>query len=142
MSFKWTFPGGKIESNITSIVLANNTSKTTKLTVPTGKIWLLYWISLTNPDDVVRDVIIMLYEETALTNVLTPLFAKAAMDASAAVRYVWPNAHVSGYLSNPGYPLILKADQTIAVTWAAGGASAGGTDADGLIAQIREIDAP
>lgn len=136
LAYVWL--AGKKKDNVTSITLVNDTAKTQDVTVPTGKAWLLLAFSVTNPDNVARDVTVTLYKEAAKTNVLQVLGVKAAMDANAAARYHGPG-NLTNYSQGDLYALPLEAGNTISVTWAAGGASAGATDADGLVVEVMEI---
>lgn len=135
--FAETFPSGKPEASITSITLVNNTAKTQDITVPTDSMWLIQTIKATNPDDVQRTTYIRLYNESAKTNLIANLIA-AALNATQELYY--PNSTTaSTQCPNAlGQGLLLAGGMTISVTWAAGGASTGGTDADGLVVFYRE----
>ena len=140
--FAWTFPGGKHKQEVTSLTLANNTAKTNDIVVPTGKIWILLGIKITNPDDVGRNIVIRLYKEAAKTNLLRTFQTATAMSASG--EYQWPSGTIS-VISHcrPNIPCeLLSAGNTLSIIWDTGGASAGGTDADGQVLDYLEIDAP
>jgi len=141
---KWTFPGGKLKQEVTSVVLVNNTAKTIDTVVPTGKRWLLLGVKLTNIDDVTRDVSVTLYKEAGKTNVLATLMFVSALAANGAAILMWPNNYVSttSKIEKSSDPILLVAGNTINVYWATGGASTGATDADGLVIEYLEVDAP
>jgi len=138
--FAFTFPGGRKVADVTSVTLANNTALTVNKTVGTGKRWLLLSIRLTNPDNVARNCSIIHYKEAALTNVLDYLGYIAGL--AAATAYQVPNTTTGTSTRSDGrtLPKVLDAGETVSVNWAAGGVSAGGTDADGLVVEYLELD--
>lgn len=139
--FVWTFPGGKLKQPVTSLTLVNNTEKVEDIAVPTGKIWVLLSVKARNPDDVTRDISVRTYKEAAKTNQISILTTQTVVPASVVQ---WPNTDPSSlYRQIPSVPAeLLAAGNVLEITWAAGGASAGGTDADGLVIAYLEIDAP
>lgn len=140
----WTFPGGKLKQEVTSVVLVNNTLKVIDTTVPAGKQWKLIGVKALNIDDVDRTVTINVYKEAGKTNLLREL-NKGALGANAGEHLHWPSEgvstgeadHTSQWADIPLVP-----GNTINVQWAAGGASTGATDADGLVIEYLEIDTP
>jgi hypothetical protein len=135
--FAESFPSGQPYASITSITLVNNTSKTQDITVPTDTLYYLQSIKATNPDDVARTITIALYNEAAKTNKILVLLSTSI---GAAGEINWPSS-VTGSVAQSGLPnkLLLGPFMTISVTWSAGGASAGGTDADGLVVFVRRL---
>lgn len=135
----WTFPAGKLKQEVTSITVVNATAKTVDTTVPTGKMWILLAVKMVNPDDVARVGVITKWKEAAKTNRLKTYISASI---SAGVTNQFPsnpaNTNQQRYPSNPAE--MLMAGNTIEVTWASGGASTGGTDADGLVIEYLEID--
>ena len=128
--------------SINSVTLVNNTAKEVLFTVPSGKTWFLHWLVLKNPDDVQRNCNISLYHEAAKTNLYGLLIDEAVVASAAAV---WPrNFHADDQncwwqmcAHALGFPL--KAGGTVRFYYAAGGVSAGGTDADGNILCYTEL---
>lgn len=138
----WTFPGGKPKQEVTEIVLVNNVEKVVDITVPTGKLWLLLSIKMVNDDDVNRTSTINKYKEAAKTNLITTLVAGLVILANGGLMH-WPNNYVDAMdAKSPFYPELLVAGNLLSIIWAAGGASAGATDVDGLVIEYLEIDAP
>lgn len=135
--FAWTFPAGNIHQEVTSITLVNNTAKTEEVLVPTGKIWLLMFIKMTNSDDVQRTLSCNLWLETAKTNLLARMFYVAT---GAAGSTYWPGGETD--IEGEVGTLILVGGNKLECTWAAGGASTGAVDADGLVMCYLEIDVP
>lgn len=129
----FTFPGGKHEQSITSLTLGNNTQKTVDTTVPAGERWLVLSIKVTNPDNVNRAVSIDIYKEAALTNFMRNLAYQA--DVAPNQRLQWPNFATEPWhnIQSVWSLVILETGNTISMKWMAGGASAGGTDADGIV---------
>lgn len=135
--FAETFESGSIEADPVSITLVNNTQKTQDFSVATDCIYELIAIKATNPDDVARVVTIELFKEVAKTNHIATL---GSGSVNAGSRLSWPGNSVSAAQNwlQPR-PCLLGPNWTIRVTWAAGGASAGGTDADGLVVWYRKL---
>ena len=140
--FVWTFSGGKPVQEVTSVPLVNNTALTIDKTVPAGKIWLLKSIKIVNPDDVGRSVTVVIYKEVAKTNTLDLIIS--GITITAAATRMLPSFIATSWASSSGLfkDKMMVAGNVLSITWAAGGASAGGTDADGLIVEYLEIDAP
>lgn len=133
----WTFPAGQIHQEVTSLTLVNNTSKTVDVAVPAGKVWMLLGVKITNPDDVNRDCSISLYKEAAKTNLLRIL---AADTLAAGATLTYPNS-VTGEKSEQNLysPHPLAAGNILSLLWTTGGASTGGTDADGIMLEYQEV---
>jgi len=128
---------GRKKSDVTSITLANNTAKTVDSTVPANKRWLLLGVKAMNPDDVGRDLYIDHYKEAAKTNLIRRL---AAETPAAGARTQWPSSVAGDVTKTPKHDLmVMDAGETISILWAAGGASSGGTDADGLVVDYLEV---
>jgi len=144
--FTWTFPGGKPKQEVTEVVLVNNVQKIIDITVPTGKIWILLRTKIVNCDDVGRNITVSKYKEAGKTNLIASFIRGIAVGASAVV-YI-PNPYVQATIASAipdtilQNPEIFVAGNTLSITWAAGGASTGATDADGLVIEYLEIDAP
>jgi len=137
MSFAWTFQGGRLVQPVTSVTLANNTALVVDKTVPAGKRWILLGAKMTNPDSVQRNCFMIIYKEAAKTNLLRWL-TTATVAATSWMQY--PNSNTgTSYLNHPTL-IVLDAGNTITFDWNAGGASAGGVDADGLILEYLEMD--
>ena len=141
---------GKIIHDVTSLTLVNNTAKTLNIVAPVGKKWLVVSIKVTNPDDQARTVYGILWKEAANTNKVMGLFYKADLAASGEIcSPSYSPTAIGAYQSQGGLPILLKGrtasgatdDTEIVITWATGGASAGGTDADGLVVTALELDA-
>jgi len=138
MSMAWVFQGGKKNIAVTSVTLVNNTALVTDVTVGTGKRWLLISVKITNPDSVTRNCYIIHYKESAKTNLVTRL-ADATNLASGATFHV-PSFQSTTSQTSAKMPFIMDAGETLSILWEAGGASAGGVDADGLVVEYMEID--
>lgn len=132
-----TFPGGRPDAIVTSVTLVNNTVKTLDNAVPTDEVWKLINIKATNPDDVARVIAFSIYKEAAATNHVCTL---SSQSRNAAAQLNWPNTEASA-LSVPPYnfEIVLGPGWIIRTVWATGGASAGGTDADGLVVWVRRM---
>lgn len=130
--------GGILRQSQNTVTLANNTALTINFTCPANKKWLLLGVTIHNPDDVNRDVTLRKFKEAGKTNLIAPLQSKTI---AATQEYVWPNqANVgdrSRQISTSPAELLI-AGNTLEVVWAAGGASAGGTDTDGLVFEYLE----
>lgn len=140
---EFDFPGGRVRQEATSVVLVNNTLKVIDTAVPDGKRWVVLSIKAMNPDNVDRTVSIRLYKEALKTNEIALLLSQS-LSAAGAERGMWPNTiatHAARSIAAiPGE--VLVAGNTINIQWAAGGASAGATDADGLVIEYLETDQP
>lgn len=135
--FSEIFPSGTVDARVTSLTLVNNTLKTLNVSVPTDELWALQTITMTNPDNVDRVCYARLFKEVAKTNMITQLMSGTV---AAASRLCYPNNAIAETHNNQtGEQLLLGPNMTIGFTWAAGGASAGGTDADGLVVFVRKL---
>jgi len=131
--FGWIFPGGELKTILTAITLVNNTAKNTLETVPAGERWLLLGTRLVNCDDVNRDVAI--YVKDVDDNLVHKLIGHAALVPTAYVQ--WPNRIPNVYDQHQAWwPVLLDPGDYIDFRHEAGGASAGGTDADGGITRV------
>ena len=137
----WTFPAGRFVQEVTSVTLVNATTKTIDTTVPANKRWLLLSVKATNGDNVARVVGLYLFKEAAKTNLIS-VYDSASVNTAEHINF--PNTIASrGVRSraiSPGE--VLEAGNTISVIWTSGGASAGATDADGLVICYLEIHVP
>jgi len=131
----WAAPAGKLIQEVTSITLVNNTQKTVDTTVPANKIWILKNIIAFNPDDVARTVSFKKYKEAAKTNLIKKYNGRAITTGSI----IWPAPANDDVTKAVSEDEILVEGNTIEVDWLSGGASAGGTDADGLVIEYLEI---
>jgi hypothetical protein len=132
-----TFPGGNFVTDIDSITLANNTLLNHDIIVPVGKRWVLLSIKAMNPDNVNRDISFNIYNEAAATNLAKHLDTRTI--ATTAQMY-WPNNGTGGEdRSNIPHLVIMSGGQLLRIIFAAGGASAGGTDADGVVITYLEL---
>lgn len=125
------FQGGRIYQSIQSLTLVNNTAKTIDTEIGAYRLWLTH-LKATNPDNVTRDINVEIYKEAAKTNHLRKLTYQAAVAAGGRIE--WPNS-ITGAADKTGLyaPIFLEEFNVLTVVWAAGGASAGATDADGLV---------
>jgi len=115
--------GGAIEDNYGSKTLENNTSASQIITVPAGKRWYLFGGHLMNGDDVVRACYVQL--RNASNQVIA--YLAQAQNVGANARLHWPNTEaVVTKLGGGGYPIPMLAGYNLYISWAAGGASAGG----------------
>lgn len=141
--FVWTFPGGKLHQEVTSITLVNATTLTEDVVVPAGKMWILLNIKMVNCDDVNRALYVEKYLEAAATNLIKRLISKAS---AAGDRVNWPSVISATEYSMPtqgGNPWELcAAGNLLRCVYETGGASTGATDADGLVIEYLEIDEP
>lgn len=135
---KFTFPGGEIKQEVTSITLVNNTTLTANFSVPSNKKWVLLGYKVTNPDDVDRGVTIEVWKEAAATNRLSRIDT-ATVVASGFLQFPYQGATSSRRQSGIVPAFLLVAGNTIRFVWGAGGASAGGVDADGVVLEYLEI---
>lgn len=134
-----TMLGGRLVQKVVSITLANNTGLLEHTNVPANKRWLLLGIKVNNPDDVARYVVIFKYKEAARTNLIRMLAINTALGANAEL--CWPNTDADITIGSPAnHTEIFVGGNVLTVNWVAGGASAGGTDADGLVIEYIEYD--
>lgn len=125
------------KQEVVEVVLVNNTAKAIDVEVPDGKIWLLLSIKMVNPDNVTRVIYVSWYKESAKTNLIGTLcYASTTTGGSLT----WPNTQEDALHIQCWFPCILKNGNVLSFNWAAGGVSAGGTDADGLVYTYLEID--
>lgn len=135
--FAETFKGGVATASVESITLVNNTAKTDDSTVPDGYYWILQSITAKNPDSVQRTITIKIYTTAAKTQMVAMLCA-AATPAGSWVTV--PNQVTAVATLLNFHDLVLPPGYTIETVWATGGASAGGTAADGLVTFVRALE--
>lgn len=136
--FTFSFPGGAVKQVVTSITLVNATAKTQDTTVPSNKKWVLLSVKAVNADNVNRVITLTIYKEAAKTNVIKVLDS-ASIVAGTAMQYP-SNQSDRAKQTNATKPAeILTDGNTLTAHWASGGASAGGTDADGLVLEYLEV---
>lgn len=143
--FAETFMGGILKYNITSVVLVNNTAKTIDISVPVGMRWRILHAKQVNDDNVDRAADVNIFDVAAATNMLDTLIKANTLTKSGG-RQDWPSdAHADADENNGRQPVILDGADPISSSpiirfyWAAGGASAGSTDADGCVLIILEM---
>lgn len=112
---------GRDVSNEAASTLANNAALTRTITVPTDTRWLLYGGAVFNADDVTRTVTILADDGTSGQE--RHRFKSAGM--GTLVRAAWPSAVADDHIRS-GMPVPLDEGDRILITFAAGGASAGG----------------
>lgn len=134
----FTRPAGEHKQEVTSITLVNNTAKTELVTVPAGKQWILLAVKMSNIDDVNRVLSLNVWKESAKTNFLRTL-QKASVAQNASM--LWPTGESTTDETNIFCLVLLAAGNTLECVYAAGGASAGGVDADGLVVEYLELEA-
>lgn len=139
---KWTFPGGKPKQEVTSVTLVNNTAKTVDMTVPSGKQWILLGVRIANMDDVDRACTIRKYVTAGKTSLIAQLFSATLTATGGRGHFPGTSTSVSTrhVASNPSEFMV--DGNTLSIVWAAGGASAGVVDVDGLVVEYLEVDAP
>jgi hypothetical protein len=125
----------KVKHDITSLTLVNATAKNILHTVPVGEQQILIGWKMTNPDDVTRNMTVQLFKEAAKTNLLKVLFTEA--NVAASQRRQWPQGENTSSVAKDARPpsMWMTAGTTISFDWDSGGASTGGTDADGLVVE-------
>lgn len=138
---KWVFPGGQFKQEVTSVVLVNDTAKTIDLLVPAGKYWIILDIKAINGDDVARNILISKYLEAAATNLIGVLYDAARNAGAHAYFPNMDNANYPRHVASSPAELAIGGN-IIRITWAAGGASTGATDADGLVIEYLEVNYP
>lgn len=135
--FAQIFPSGSIEQSVTSITLVNNTAKTQDITVPADERWSVESILAINADNVDRAISVKVFK-TASKSILLRYIANVSV--TTLQRLMLPNnsaATTQSYGWQAG--MTLEEGNTIEVIWAAGGASAGSVDADGLVICYRKL---
>lgn len=121
----FSFPAGFYSDNVTSIVLVNNTAKTQFLTVPTGKAWMILGGIVHNGDDVARNVSVVI--RTSSDVWLQVLYDATSVAAGAEKQF--PTSDMAdGSVGPSAYPVMAFSGEKVKFTYAAGGASAGGTE--------------
>lgn len=133
-----TFAAGNIKQEVTSITLVNNAAHTEDISVPSGKRWKLISIKMINCDNVARDLSIVVYKEAAKSNLLFQLVAATSVNANYPLH--WP-CFITGLVDAIYwyFDCILTGANKISCIWAAGGASSGATDTDGLVITYLEL---
>lgn len=135
--FSETFPSGTVKVAETSITLVNNTAKTQDVSVPTDTIWHVQNIKVVNADDVARAVTIAIYK-TSSKNILIGQCYFVSVSAGGLLN-VPNNQANTAFMNAWANGLTLPAGTTISITWAAGGASTGAVDPDGLVILYRQL---
>ena len=133
----YIFQGGRKVDSVTSVTLVNNVTKTIDTTVPTGKRWFLIQVKTSNVDNVARVLTVRVYKEAGKTNILRILGSKSSLQNE---RMQYPSS-ITGDAKVTWFPAVVILDEgnTITAEYTAGGASAGGTDADGLVIEYLEM---
>ena len=121
----YTHVGGLYKPNVTSVVLVNNTTKTSSLVVPTGKRWLIMGGILHNGDDVARNCSVSI--KTSGDVWLQDIMASVAIAAGAERPFPRSDQNDGG-VGPSAYPVMAFAGEKVVLTFAAGGAAAGGTE--------------
>lgn len=114
---------GSIVSNEADSTLVNNTALTRTITVPANARWKLYGGDVLNGDDVSRNLSVAVDDGT--DRIFTYVVG-SALGVSARHAYPFDTGGSITELSAIG-PVPLVAGDRVRITWAAGGASAGGT---------------
>lgn len=132
------FFGGQLNQAVTSVTLVNTTAKTIDIEVPAGKRWILLCIRAVNGDDVTRQITVKKYKEAAKTNLIASLVDSSVPTLNPthfpnSVTGVFKRREVA---ASPAEMLV--AGNTVEVFWSDPGASAGSTDADGLVSEYLE----
>lgn len=126
--------GGTIKSNHANVTLVNNTAKTETVTVPTGRRWYLFGGKIYNGDDVNRSCTIFITDASDKVLMTLLKFTVAATDEG-----FYPNNDdlAANQVSDGAYPIPLLAGWKLKFTFAAGGASAGGTgEISGIVLEV------
>ena len=133
-------PMERLKQDVTSITLVNNTAKTEDVTVPQGERWSLLSVKMANADDVDRVVQCDVYKEVAKTNLIKRLLYETCTANDKHRQWPCHTTATSGNTMGDYAPVILDAGNTLEFTWAAGGASAGAVDADGLVVEYLKVE--
>ncbi len=113
--------GRKVDNEAAS-TLGNNTALTRTITVPTSARWKIYGGTALNADSVTRTI------DVRITDGTESLFDRLMSgNALSGDNQGWPSPEASRLLTQLGEPPPLVGGDEIEITWAAGGASAGGT---------------
>lgn len=117
---------GKLYQERASVTLVNNTTKTLDLTVPAGKRWLVYMVSMTNGDDVDRTANVFVVDGSGNT---LHVLGYATISAGGGSMKELLGGIETG--TNTTYfrkiPILIKAGNKLRLKWNAGGTSSGGT---------------
>ncbi len=128
--------GAKKQNNVTNVVLVNNTAKTIDLSPGAGIRWLVLNARQVNGDNVNRNV--------NMTHIIGSFTLKQMIQnnslATGEPQHYPSLAHASGQeTAGVWNPIIVEGAEFIRSVWAAGGASAGFDDADGLVLEVLEM---
>lgn len=121
---------GRLVTNEASSTLVNNTALTRTVTVPTNARWRFHGGHAFQADDVARTLTVVADDGTAGQH----LGLWLADSIAAATRAYFPFAPAASTRSIMS-PMMLEEGDRILITWAAGGASAGGTARSSLNVQ-------
>ncbi len=114
---------GLIVTNEGPSTLVNNVALTRLITVPSNARWRLHGGRLLNADNVARNCSVDVRD--ASDNPLHHYVSGRAVGANGDIPFPHGESLITAGRGNPGFPVGEGFD--IAITWAAGGASAGGT---------------
>ena len=84
--------------------------------------WFLIAGRVENGDDVARGVSVRIYKRTNMQN----LFQLLGVSVNAGQSYIFPYSGSDADNTTDAIPLLVDSENFIRITWAAGGASAGG----------------
>jgi len=133
-------PLGRLIQEVTSVTLVNNTALTIDKTVPSGKRRILLSFRMRNPDDVQRTISAIKYVEAAKTNWIKSYYLATALGATASIQWPGGTPSATAQLEASKPWELLDPGNTIAFTWASGGASTGAVGATDLVIEYLEID--
>lgn len=138
-NFSWTFPGGRLVQDVQSLTLVNNTQKTLQVAPGAYKRYIILNVKAVNCDDVARNITATKYQDAAKTIVVKTLYTVAR---NAGSTFNWPNSTTGevGTCPMSCKSEILENPNVLQISWSAGGASTGATDADGLVIEYLEMD--
>lgn len=123
--------GLKVDNEAAS-TLVNNTALTRTITVPTNARWLWFTGEIFQGDDVTRTVTVRADDGTTGQNLHVPLNGEGV---GATSRRPYPHGSATAGLIGIVMPIPLSAGDRILITFAAGGASAGGTARSSAVVQ-------
>jgi len=126
--------------DIRSVTLVDNTALALTLSVTDALTqFLLLNIKAVNCDDVARVITVTKYAEAAKTNNVKTLFT---ISRNAGATFNWPNSTMAevGTIPLGLKPELLVSPAVIVVNFAAGGASTGAIDADGLVFEYLRMN--